>query len=44
MSIEEFLNLCSQREMDGMMRGDPLAALQKNKAASRKVGEMKLVN
>lgn len=30
--------------MDGIMRGDPLAALQKNKAASRKAGEMKLVN
>lgn len=43
-SIEEFLNLYSQREMDGIMRGDPLAALQRNKAALRKRDEMKLVN
>lgn len=30
--------------MDGMMRNDPLAAISRNKAASRKRDEMKLVH
>lgn len=43
-SIEEFLNLYSQREQESLLRGDPLATLSKNKAALRKRDEMKLVN
>lgn len=40
-SIEEFLNLFSQREMDILSRQDPLAQHAKNKAVARKANQMK---
>lgn len=43
-SVEEFLNLYSQREMDEIQRKDPLAAITKNKAVSRKMDTMKMSN
>lgn len=43
-SIEEFLNLYCQREMEALQRGDPLAAIAKNRAVQRKMDSMKLVS
>lgn len=44
LSIEEYLNLYSQREIDILLNRDPLSALSRSKALSRKRDEMKLVN
>lgn len=41
MSIEEFLQMYSQSEMDRQQKGDPMQKLSKNKALYKKIDDMK---
>ena len=44
MSIEEFLQMFSQVELEKQLRSDPLVNMQKNKALYKKMEDMKSVN